>query len=285
MGKTSTASAFNVNGRAGWVMQELVAPLTLLATIHASPARARADGRLPVAHLWLAGLFCAHYLHRSLLSPLRNPSMAPTHALLTLAAVAFNLANGSAIGAWLGGYGSAATVPVWQLGLGSALFLLGLCGNVYHEEVLRDIRRTSGNPATSGAAAKDGNEAPAVSSADGQRLYKIPQGGLFAYCYYPHVCPTPLSLPLGRAGLGLTNAKVPVRVGGVGRIRDCWRRAGQLPARDAVSRQRDSHHGSARPAGQALVPGQVWRPGSPPAQRRCSGRAVMALASAPPWLV
>ena len=200
MGKTSIASAFNVNGRAGWVVQELVAPLTLLATIHASPARA--DGPLPVAHLWLAGLFCAHYLHRSLLSPLRNPSMAPTHALLTLAAVAFNLANGSAIGAWLGGYGSAAAVPVWQLGLGSALFLLGLCGNVYHEEILRDIRRTGSNPATGAAAAKDGNGAPAVSSADGRRLYKIPRGGLFAYCYYPHVCPP---LPLGGAGRSQSN--------------------------------------------------------------------------------
>ena len=200
MGKTSTPSVFNVNGRRGWIAQELVAPLTLLATIYASPARA-AGPPLPAAHLWLAGLFCTHYLHRSLLSPLRNPSMAPLHGLLVLAGVAFNLANGSAIGAWLGGYGTAAAVPAWQLGLGSVLFLLGLWGNAYHEEILRDIRRTGGNPAAAAAAAaaaKGGGGGPAVFGAEGRRLYEIPQGGLFAYCYYPHVRPPP---PVGRASV------------------------------------------------------------------------------------
>jgi 3-oxo-5-alpha-steroid 4-dehydrogenase 1 len=186
MGKTSSASIFNVPGKPAWIIMELVSPLTLLYTIYTNPSRAGAP--LPKAHAWLTTLYCMHYFHRALLSPLRNPSMAPFNVLLFFAGVAFNLVNGSAIGAWLGGYGSAAEVPTWQLVLGSAMFLLGLWGNVYHEEILRDIRRD-----TQERKKKDDD----TVECDG-RVYKIPRGGLFESCWYPHVSPLLGLLPIQR---------------------------------------------------------------------------------------
>ncbi|KAA8903173.1 3-oxo-5-alpha-steroid 4-dehydrogenase-domain-containing protein [Sphaerosporella brunnea] len=183
MGKTSAKSIFNVPGKPAWIMMELVSPLTLLYTIYTNPSR---TGPLPKAHVWLTTLYCMHYFHRALLSPLRNPSIAPFNILLFFAGVAFNLANGSAIGAWLGGYGSATEVPVWRLVIGSAMFMLGLWGNVYHEEVLRDLRRDT--PKKSKKSSKEAQKTPIeerVHELEG-RHYKIPHGGLFEYCWYPH---------------------------------------------------------------------------------------------------
>jgi 3-oxo-5-alpha-steroid 4-dehydrogenase 1 len=186
MGKTSYGSVFNVPGKPAWIIMELVSPLTLLYTIYTNPARAGAP--LPKAHAWLTTLYCMHYFHRALLSPLRNPSMAPFNVLLFFSGIGFNLANGSAIGGWLGGYGSAAEVPTWQLVLGSTMFLLGLWGNVYHEEILRDIRRD-----TQERKKKDDD----TVECDG-RVYKIPHGGLFESCWYPHVSPLPGLRPIQR---------------------------------------------------------------------------------------
>jgi 3-oxo-5-alpha-steroid 4-dehydrogenase 1 len=104
--------------------------------------------------------------------------MSPSHIIIVICAIAFNLVNGSAIGGWLGGYGSVKEVPLWQVVLGSVLFLLGLWGNVYHEEILRDLRRDGSNVK---------KRETAVRSEDGKRVYKIPQGGLFKYCWFPHV--------------------------------------------------------------------------------------------------
>ncbi|KAF8545034.1 3-oxo-5-alpha-steroid 4-dehydrogenase-domain-containing protein [Trichophaea hybrida] len=175
VGKTSISSIFNIHGKTAWILQELVSPATLLFTIYSNPTRA--GNALPKSHIWLTTLYCTHYFHRSVLSPLWNPSMSPSHAIVFVLAIAFNLVNGSAIGGWLGGYGSAEEVPLWQVAVGSAMFLLGLWGNAYHEEILRDIRRD-------GNKVKDGETA--VMSEDGKRVYKIPQGGLFAYCWFPH---------------------------------------------------------------------------------------------------
>lgn len=98
--------------------------------------------------------------------------MAPTHIIITLAGVGFNIINGSMIGGWLGGFGSAAEVPTWQIVAGSSIFLVGLWGNIYHEEILRDIRN------------KPGKDEIVVN--DNGRIYKVPQGGLFDYIWYPH---------------------------------------------------------------------------------------------------
>lgn len=46
---------------------ELCSPLTLLYTIYTNPER---TGGLPKIHIWLTTLYCMHYFHRALLSPI-----------------------------------------------------------------------------------------------------------------------------------------------------------------------------------------------------------------------
>ncbi|KAG0136718.1 3-oxo-5-alpha-steroid 4-dehydrogenase-domain-containing protein [Tuber indicum] len=174
-GKTSYPSIFNVPGKPGWIFMELFSPLTLLYTIYTNPER---TGELPKTHVWLTTLYCIHYLHRALLSPIRNPSMGPMNIGMVCAGVSFNIINGSAIGGWLGGYGSAADVPGWQISIGSAMFILGLWGNMYHEEILREIRRDK-------SFDKDAEKEGRVVTSDG-RVYKIPEGGLFKWVWNPH---------------------------------------------------------------------------------------------------
>lgn len=181
MGKTSSLSVLNVRGKPAWVLMEVLSPLTLLYSIYTNPTRPLA---LPKTHLWLTTLYLMHYFHRALLSPIRNPEMADMHILIAVSLGAFNLLNGSAIGAWLGGYGSAEKTPMWMVVLGSVVFLGGLWGNVYHEEVLRDIRRETG--------AKKEKDVDGETVVIEGRVYRIPQGGLFWYCWHPHVCAFPL---------------------------------------------------------------------------------------------
>ncbi|PWW71949.1 hypothetical protein C7212DRAFT_360402 [Tuber magnatum] len=174
-GKTSYASIFNVPGKPGWIFMELFSPLTLLYTIYTNPER---TGEIPKTHVWLTTLYCMHYLHRALLCPIRNPSMGPMNFIMVCAGVSFNIINGSAIGGWLGGYGSAAHVPAWQISIGSAMFVLGLWGNMYHEEILREIRRDD-------SFEKDAEKEGRVVMSNG-RVYKIPEGGLFKWVWTPH---------------------------------------------------------------------------------------------------
>lgn len=103
--------------------------------------------------------------------------MADYHILIFLSGVGFNVVNGSAIGGWLGGYGGNLEVATWKVILGSVLFFAGLWGNVYHEEILRKIRRIP----------EEGKDSDKVVSDDGTRVYRIPQGGLFTFVWFPHV--------------------------------------------------------------------------------------------------
>ena len=92
--------------------------------------------------------------------------------VMVAAGIVFNIANGAAIGGWLGGYGSAARVPVGQVKFGVCLWALGLAGNVLHEEILRRVR----------TGRKEGRCVVVHG-----REYRVPQGGGFAVCWYPHV--------------------------------------------------------------------------------------------------
>lgn len=105
--------------------------------------------------------------------------MAPIHISFALSAVIFNIINGSLIGGWLGGYGSTSSVPAWQILFGSVIWAAGFCGNIYHEEILRDIRRD--RPVDKDA------EGRAVVVMDNGRVYRVPEGGLFRLIWHPHV--------------------------------------------------------------------------------------------------
>ena len=127
-----------------------------------------------------------HYLYRSVLCPIvLNPSMAPIHFSAGASAFAFNVVNGTCIGAWLSGYGPT-TTPEWAdrmpyLQVGVVMFLCGFMGNVYHDDILREIRRSSMCEQEAKQKAEGNSSNKSV-----ERVYKIPEGGLFDYILYPH---------------------------------------------------------------------------------------------------
>ncbi|KAL2265300.1 hypothetical protein VTJ83DRAFT_6400 [Remersonia thermophila] len=202
MGKTSVPSSrLNIPGRIAWFTMEIPGVLTLLYNMRALAAQVPAgeDG-LPYQNKVLAALFVLHYAYRAVLYPLLQPSMSPIHALVWALAAAFQVANGVALGGWLGAYGPT-TQADWrarqhgpwspgQFALGLAVFYVGLAGNYYHDEELREIRRRAGRRAAA-AAAKDGasreaapGQAPKRNPVD--KHYELPNAGLFRVVLYPH---------------------------------------------------------------------------------------------------
>jgi 3-oxo-5-alpha-steroid 4-dehydrogenase 1 len=121
----------------------------------------------------LVGIYAIHYLNRSTIYPLRSPSKrAPMHFMVFLASVVFNVLNGSLLGTWMGGRTLPTTIgnqgavpqeafqsPFFWIGVG--LWALGFAGNIYHDNILYDLRRPG----------KDGKQPP---------RYSIPHGGLYS---------------------------------------------------------------------------------------------------------
>jgi len=192
MGKTSTPSRINIPGALGWFTMEIPGALTLLYTI-TSLLSARfpntplllALHTLPWQNKLMAAMFVSHYIYRAILAPLvLNPSMAPMHPFVWISAAAFQVVNGTCIGAWIGAYGPMTAAqwarrPAWQIWTGVGIWAVGLLGNVYHDDVLRGIRRD---------AAKKKEEIKQKKSQNGkeERVYQIPEGGLFKYVLYAH---------------------------------------------------------------------------------------------------
>lgn len=184
-------SRLNVNGNIGWFIMELVSPVTfslsllgsLLDTSPLSIASSLSLGQdawtkaasFTTPTKILAVLYLVHYINRSTISSLRTPQKrSPMHITVPLSAVAFNLANGYLMGAWLGGRTSSLTAKIGavpEVALHSKLFwfgvtlwTLGFLGNLVSDEILYDLRRPS----------KDdkGQEKPAPR-------YSIPRGFLY----------------------------------------------------------------------------------------------------------
>lgn len=159
----------------------LVSVLYCMATI----PKQQGIAKLPWQNYAMAAMFTSHYVYRGWLSPLfLNPSMSPIHILVFLMAFAFNTINGLSFGGWLAGYGPT-TASDWngrhlQFAAGVVLWAAGLLGNAYHDEVLREIRR--------GAARRQKEQAEKekkpVEKVD--KLYLLPEDGLFPIVLYPH---------------------------------------------------------------------------------------------------
>ncbi|KAG5926780.1 hypothetical protein E4U42_002948 [Claviceps africana] len=190
MGKTSVESRLNLPGRVAWMLMEAPGFMTLLYMMRTLPAMHGIED-LPWQNRVLAGLFVIHYVYRALIFPLLQPSMSPIHILVALMALGFQLLNGISIGAWLAAYGPV-TDEAWvlqssvgQFVVGIAIFYLGLASNFFHDEELREIRRTEQRRQERLLGQQPGADGKG-SKASVEKHYQIPQAGLFRYVLYAH---------------------------------------------------------------------------------------------------
>ncbi|KAI9785685.1 MAG: hypothetical protein M1839_008702 [Geoglossum umbratile] len=187
-GKTSVQSRFNIPGKIGWATMEAPGFLLLLYVMFELPRQNGLRSSLPWMNWAMAGLFCIHYINRAIISPLYlNPSMSPIHLLVWASAVLFQIVNSISISGWLAGYGPTIEGD-WEgraiyITLGVAVWISGFVGNIYFDDKLREIRR---------AAARDQkrrDEAQGYSKLGSKtvdKVYMLPQGGLFDLILYPH---------------------------------------------------------------------------------------------------
>ncbi|KAF8500247.1 3-oxo-5-alpha-steroid 4-dehydrogenase-domain-containing protein [Russula emetica] len=186
-------SVLSIDGVKSWIVMELISPLSFLVTAYLHPfsptplplpsfsSPAFAFGIKPP--LILTTLYLIHYLNRALISPLRSPSRSKSHLVVVASAIAFNLPNGFLLAAYLSSASTATYLT--QNGLSSprfwtgiAIWAVGFVGNVYHDELLLNIRRK----AIAKGKAKElenGQRAP-------QPHYAIPHGGLYSIISFPN---------------------------------------------------------------------------------------------------
>lgn len=140
---------------------------------------------LPWANWTMAALYTIHYVYRAWLSPLvLSPTMSPIHLFVMLGACVFNITNGLSLGGWLGGYGPTTrhnwSGRAYEIEIGLVIWGWGLMGNIFHDEDLREIRRS----ALRRQKAQAGKESKPIAGVD--KLYMMPKNGLFKYVLYPH---------------------------------------------------------------------------------------------------
>lgn len=130
-----------------------------------------------------------HYIYRAIIFPLIQPSMSDIHVLVAFMAACFQIFNGTAIGSWLAAYGPV-TADEWakqsslpQFAIGIAIFYVGLASNFFHDEELREIRRTEERRQARIRAEQGGAEGKSTSV---EKHYQIPQAGLFRYALFAH---------------------------------------------------------------------------------------------------
>lgn len=181
---------------------ESVSPIAFLAIYLSAPFSPTCTPP-PLRHpsTLLAGLFVLHYLNRAIISPLRSPGRSRTHIIVPICAIIFNLVNPPLLAAYLSAPPAPTvmeaelfnrvyhppSVPSPQIPfsksvqgppshawshtsyyVGIFFFLLGLVSNIFHDEILYNLRR---------------NHPP---SADGKPRYAIPKGGLYKWISYPN---------------------------------------------------------------------------------------------------
>lgn len=146
--------------RAGWIVMEIVSPLTFAFFF-------LSGGNEKTGPMWLFfALWMAHYANRAIVYPLRARMEGKKVPLAIVgSAIFFNLVNGFLNGYWLGSL--AAPYPAGWLGTpqfvaGLALFLAGAFINIQSDNILLKLRKP------------------------GETGYKIPQGGLFRFLSCPN---------------------------------------------------------------------------------------------------
>ncbi|KAI4105327.1 MAG: hypothetical protein L6R37_002777 [Teloschistes peruensis] len=185
-GKTSVQSRFNIPGKYAWAIMETPGFVALLYCMLTIPVQ-QGLKELPGANWLMAILYTVHYLYRALIAPLvLNPSMSPIHPFVFASAFIFQVINGTCIGGYLAGYGPI-TAADWsgtmiRTEIGLMLFFAGFIGNIFHDDDLREIRRAAAKNQERKAQAQ--GERAKAGGVD--KLYMIPENGLFRVVLYPH---------------------------------------------------------------------------------------------------
>ncbi|GLB38735.1 putative 3-oxo-5-alpha-steroid 4-dehydrogenase [Lyophyllum shimeji] len=196
----SSDSIFLVDGIKSWIFMELVSPLCFLLTFLASPLSPPSTPSPPLnftsPQSLLALLYLTHYANRALISPLRTPSRSKSHLIVPLSAVFFNTVNGALMGSYLSSPFARAFLgpslpsptarPSFYLGL--LIWAAGFAGNIYHDEILLNIRRKAikgKGKATSPPSSSSSSSSSAAGKTKGEH-YAIPTGALYAYVSYPN---------------------------------------------------------------------------------------------------
>ncbi|KAI0079256.1 hypothetical protein K474DRAFT_1705748 [Panus rudis PR-1116 ss-1] len=185
-------SIFMLDGIKSWIVMELVSPISFCYAFLQSPLSLTHNGSPPPLSFshpptLLAALFLVHYLNRAIISPLRTPSRSKSHISVPLAAVAFNITNGSLMGAYLSSTAAekflqgAFERPLFWVGVG--LWALGFVGNILHDEILLNIRRSAKAKGKAKADEDDDNNGKSKSK---QEHYAIPHGYLYELISYPN---------------------------------------------------------------------------------------------------
>lgn len=155
-----TGWGITIDNRLGWILMEVVSPLTLLFFF--------LTGSQPKSTVvWvLVGLWVLHYINRSLIFPFRLRTDGKRMPLsIALMAVFFNLVNGFTNGYYWGHIAesySDAWLTDWRFIIGLGVFIAGAFVNIQSDEILLRLREN--NPNT----------------------YKIPQGGLYGWISSPN---------------------------------------------------------------------------------------------------
>jgi 3-oxo-5-alpha-steroid 4-dehydrogenase 1 len=183
-------SVLSIDGIKSWIVMEIVSPLTFLLTSYLHPFSPTplslpsfsrpALGITP--QFILTSLYLVHYLNRALISPIRSPSRSKSHLIVISAGIAFNIPNGFLLAAFLT---SASTATYLSHALYSPRFWVGIvmwaagfAGNLYHDEILLNIRRK----AIAKGKAKELEDDKQVR----QPHYAIPHGGFYSTISFPN---------------------------------------------------------------------------------------------------
>jgi 3-oxo-5-alpha-steroid 4-dehydrogenase 1 len=116
--------------------------------------------------------------------------MSPLHIAVWLLAFSFQIFNATCLGSWLAAYGPvtgadwSSQSSILQFSAGILIFYLGLSGNFFHDEELRDIRRRETQRQERVKLEQNGNGQ--THSKGVEKHYQIPQAGLFRYMLFPH---------------------------------------------------------------------------------------------------
>jgi 3-oxo-5-alpha-steroid 4-dehydrogenase 1 len=149
-----------MSARWGWILMETPVLVTFLVLYGLSDRKSNAVSLVFVA------MFAAHYAHRALIYPFRVRSSCPSITLSVIFMGAlFNVGNGYLNGRYLFTLGPELSTS-WLLDprfvMGALLFACGYALNQYADQVLIGLR------------------------ADGDRGYKVPQGGAYRFVSCPN---------------------------------------------------------------------------------------------------